>query len=632
MKKRLFYVFLLVSTLTIKAQQQKQDSIKVEKLNEIIVTATKFPTEKKNLGKIVYQISSVVIANNQGKSVVDLLNDIPGVEINGNYSTKGQNLGYYLRGGRNRQVAILIDGINVNDPSSFNGDFDLRQIALDQVASIEVLKGAASTLYGTGAATGVINIILKKASGKLFEGSYSSYIGTNSSQEDQGLDINELNTNFNFNGTIQKIDYLVSFNGVQSKGLSAAEGVDESLTLQEDPFTRLNTMLKLGYKVNDNLRFGVFGSYDDYMSAYDDFDFTSNSYVDGDNSIKSVQKRVGFTPNYNYKKGELKLNAFYTIINRNIDPSSDRFRGEVFGFDIYNNYKISDVFSVLTGLSAQYQDMYQKTAYSSIEEGSAKQHFYDPYISFNLNSNVGFNLNIGGRINIHNEYGSQVVYNINPSFNFDISEESNLKLLASYNTAFVTPTLQEIFNKLPTIDELNPEKDVMFEGGFEWSLSNKLSINALYFYREETDKIGFDFTTFQTVNDEGTFIARGIETEVIYSPFEALSLSINYGHIHRDESLLLKIPKHKVGLNAAYKLNMNTQLSLNSKFVDSTSDFGGIALPSYRLVDLFLNHMLIENKLTVFGSVTNLFNEDYQEIAGFSTRGRNYKLGLKLKF
>ena len=249
-------MFLLVSTLSIKAQ--KQDSIKVEKLNEIIVTATKFPTEKKNLGKIVYQISSAVIANNQGKSVVDLLNDVPGVEINGNYSTRGQNFGYYLRGGRNRQVAILIDGINVNDPSSFNGDFDLRQIAMDQVASIEVLKGAASTLYGTGAATGVINIILKKASEKLIEGSFSSYIGTNSSQENQSFDLNELNANFNFNGTIQKIDYLISFNGVQSKGLSAAEDVNENITVQEDPFSRLNTMLKLGYKVNDNLRIGFF--------------------------------------------------------------------------------------------------------------------------------------------------------------------------------------------------------------------------------------------------------------------------------------------------------------------------------------------------------------------------------------
>ena len=92
-----------------------------KKLEEVIITATKIPTKKKHLGKVVYQISKEVIARNQGRSVVDLLNEVPGIEINGSFSTKGQNLGYYMRGGRNRQVAILIDGVNVNDPSSFNG-------------------------------------------------------------------------------------------------------------------------------------------------------------------------------------------------------------------------------------------------------------------------------------------------------------------------------------------------------------------------------------------------------------------------------------------------------------------------------------------------------------------------------
>lgn len=631
MKKRLFYLALVMSSLSLMAQQQ-QDSIKEENLKEIILTAIKVPTEKKNVGKIVYQITKATIASNSGKSVVDLLNDIPGVEINGNFSTRGQNLGYYLRGGRNRQVAILIDGISVNDPSSFNGDFDLRQIPTDQIEIIEVVKGAASTLYGTGAATGVINIILKKASDEPFGGSFTSYVGTNNSQEDQGLAINEINANFNFNGTIEKVDYLISLNGAQSKGLSAVESKNENIDFQEDPFNRLNSLMKIGYNVNDNFRVGVFVSYDEFTSTYDDFDFFSNSYVDGDNSINSVQKRVGFTPNFNYKKGELKLNTFFTTIDRYINPSSDRFQGEAYGFDIYNNYKITHSFSVLTGLGVQYQDMYQKTAYSSIEEGSAEQHFYDPYLSFNLNSKSGFNLNTGVRFNIHSEYGNHIVYNINPSLNLNISKVSNLKIFASYSTAFVTPTLQEIFNKLPSIDELNPEKDITIEGGLDWSLSKKLSFNAVYFYREETDKIGFDFTTFQTVNDEGIFIARGIETNAQYSPFTSLSLSIDYGYIHRDESLLLKIPKHKVGLNLNYKLNPNTQLSLNSKFVGATSDFGDVTLSSYRLVDMFLNHMLIKNRLTVYGSVTNMFNEEYQEIAGFSTRGRNIKLGLKLKF
>ena len=630
MKKRLLYVGALLTVVLVNAQQQ--DSTKVEQLKEVVVTATKIPTEKKNLGKIVYQITQETIKRNLGKSLIDLLNDVPGVEINGNYSTRGQNLGYYLRGGRNRQVAILVDGINVNDPSSFSGDFDLRQIPLDQVESIEVVKGAASTLHGTGAATGVINIILKKAGKNKFGGSFVMAVGTNSSQENQNSDLNELSTNFNFNGTLNKVDYLLNFNGTQSKGLSAAESIDENSSFKEDPFNRLNALLKLGYSVNKNFRIGVFGSYDEFKTNFDGFDFFSGSYIDADNSLNSVQKRVGLTPNYKYKKGELKLNAFYTVIDRNVAPSLDNFQGEAYGFDMYNNYELSDVFSMLTGVAIQYQDMFQKTPFSSIEEGSAKQHFYDPYISLNIHTDVGLNINVGTRLNIHNEYGNHLVYNVNPSYNFEFSEDSNLKILASYSTAFVTPTLQEIFNKLPTIDQLNPEKDVTIEGGFEWEVSKKFTFNAVYFYREETDKIGFDFTTFQTINDEGTFIARGLEVEAIYKPLEKLTLTMNYGFIDRDESLLLKIPQHKIGLNLAYQFAKDTQVSLNGKFVDATSDFGGVALASYRIVDVFLNHKLIDNRLTLFTSVTNLLNEDYQEIAGFSTRGRNYKLGLRLNF
>jgi len=78
MKKRLFYLVLAVSTLPICAQQQK-DSLSIEKLEEVIITATKIPTKKKNLGKIVYQISKEVITRNQGRSVVDLLNEVPGM-------------------------------------------------------------------------------------------------------------------------------------------------------------------------------------------------------------------------------------------------------------------------------------------------------------------------------------------------------------------------------------------------------------------------------------------------------------------------------------------------------------------------------------------------------------------------
>lgn len=633
MKKQFLIVSVLVCLIAntnVFSQQKKEE---VESLNEVVITATKFATNKKNVGKIVYQISQKTIANSQGKTIVDLLNDIPGVEINGNFSTKGQNLGYYIRGGRNRQVAILIDGVNVNDPSSFNGDFDLRQIDINQVEKIEVLKGASSTLYGTGAATGVINIILKQASKDRFSGSLNTSVGSNNSSENNNLSAEEYTTNFNFNGTLGKLNYLMALNANGSSGLSAAESTTSS-QFEEDNFARQNVLVKLNYAVNDNFKVGLLSSYDEFSTDFDGFDFDPVTFAsipaDRDNNLKSIQKRIGLNADYTYNNGMLKFRTFITDINRTETPSDNFFNGEVYGFDVYNNYAFSNAFSFLVGITSQYQDMIQRTSFSTIEEGAGKQHFYDPYLSLNFTSASGFNLNLGGRLNIHSEYGNNFVYNINPSYNFKIQEHP-VKLFASYSTAFITPTLSEIFTKLPSINELLPEENVTIEGGFDITLSDVLTINATYFQREETNKIGYDPATFQTINDLGNFSAKGFETEITYTFSKNLKLLANYTFIDRDENLLLKIPQNKFFIKGNYNLTKNTYTSLSYRWVDETKDFGNSILEAYSLFDFFINHSVLQNKVTFYGSVTNILNENFQEIAGFTARGRNYNLGIKIK-
>lgn len=633
MKKQFLIVSVLVCLIANTKVFSQQKNEEVESLNEVVITATKFPTNKKNVGKIVYQISQKTIANSQGKTIVDLLNDIPGVEINGNFSTKGQNLGYYIRGGRNRQVAILIDGVNVNDPSSFNGDFDLRQIDINQVEKIEVLKGASSTLYGTGAATGVINIILKQASKDRFSGLLNTSVGSNNSSKNNNLSAEEYTTNFNFNGTLGKLNYLMALNANGSSGLSAAESTTSS-QFEEDNFARQNVLVKLNYAVNDNFKVGLLSSYDEFSTDFDGFDFDPVTFAsipaDRDNNLKSIQKRIGLNADYTYNNGILKFRTFITDINRTETPSDNFFNGEVYGFDVYNNYAFSNAFSFLVGITSQYQDMIQRTSFSTIEEGAGKQHFYDPYLSLNFTSASGFNLNLGGRLNIHSEYGNNFVYNINPSYNFKIQEHP-VKLFASYSTAFITPTLSEIFTKLPNIDELLPEENVTIEGGFDINLSDVLTINATYFQREETNKIDYDPATFQTINDLGNFSAKGFETEITYTFSNNLKLLANYTFIDRDENLLLKIPQNKFFIRGNYNLTKNTYTSLSYRWVDETKDFGNSVLEAYSLFDFFINHSVLQNKVTFYGSVTNILNENFQEIAGFTARGRNYNLGIKIK-
>ncbi len=625
MKKQLLIVgAIAMSFASTKITAQEQE--KSEKLDEVVVTATKIKTSKKNIGKVVYKLTSKQIEERQGKSLVEILNEVPGVEINGNQSNRGQNLGVYIRGGRNKQVAVLIDGVNVNDPSSIAGDFDLRQLDLNQIESIEVLKGASSVLYGSGAATGVINIILKKSSKKEFEGTFTTSFGSNRSAEHTKVAVDELQANFNFNGIVGKVDYLLGLNANSSSGLSAIESLDENNPNQEDKFYRQNALLRLGYNVTKKLRIGIEGSFNTFNNEFD----SSFPAGDADFYANTKQDRAVFSTDYSYAKGQLKARAFFTDIDRESNSfGGSLFNGEVKGFEVFNSYRVANELSVITGITAQYQDMLQEASFSNIGKGTAKQHFYDPYVSANY-SREGFNLNAGVRMNIHNEYGNHFVYNVNPSYNFEVLEEKNLKLFASYGTAFIAPTLSEIFNKADSVDQLQPEEDYTVEGGFEFDILDNLSINATYFYREETDKVVWNNGRY--LNNLGTFNLKGIETNVVYNPTKELTILADYTYINiNGGTSLINLPKQKFGLRANYQVAPKTFTSVSYRFTGERETFGS-TLDSYSLVDLFVNHKIMKDKITLFGSLTNVLNENFQDVNAYTARGRNFNLGLKVQF
>ena len=133
-----------------------------EQALDTVFLDSKTPLTSANSGKVITTISAEQIAQEPNSSVAQLLNRAAGIEINGSRSNGGQNLGYFVRGGRNRQVVILIDGVQVNDPSQIANDFDLRLLPASAFEKIEVLKGASSVLYGSGAATAVISLTSKK--------------------------------------------------------------------------------------------------------------------------------------------------------------------------------------------------------------------------------------------------------------------------------------------------------------------------------------------------------------------------------------------------------------------------------------------------------------------------------------
>ena len=227
MKKRVLYVGALLAVVIVNAQQldpdtnRDEDSIKVEQLQEIVITDSRFELKRENSGKTVIKIDTIELKRSQGKTIAEIINTKSGIEINGSRSNGGQNLSYFIRGGNNRQVLVLIDGIQVSDPSQIAGDYDLRLLDINQIESIEIIKGAASTLYGNSAATAVINIITKKASKETISASFLSSIGTNQSSDDTNNNIADFNNSITVSGTKNKFNYQASFANQYQDGMSA---------------------------------------------------------------------------------------------------------------------------------------------------------------------------------------------------------------------------------------------------------------------------------------------------------------------------------------------------------------------------------------------------------------------------
>ena len=128
-------------------------------MDEVIVTANKYPQKQSTTGKVISVITKEQIEKSSGKTLSQLLNEQAGVTINGAFNNAGAVQTVYVRGAASGRTLILLDGIPVNDPSMINNEFDLNLFSLDNIDRIEICKGAQSTLYGSDAIAGVINII-----------------------------------------------------------------------------------------------------------------------------------------------------------------------------------------------------------------------------------------------------------------------------------------------------------------------------------------------------------------------------------------------------------------------------------------------------------------------------------------
>ena len=636
MRKRLFSTVLTFCTLSVFAQEQI-DTTQVKQLQTVELTSTRFKLNKSQTGKIVDVISSKELKRYQGSTITTLLDNLAGVEILGNESTAGQNLSYSIRGGSNRQVVILIDGIVMNNPSSIANDYDLRLIPLDQIERIEITKGAASALYGSGASTAVINIKLKEAKNG-FKTQINTSVGSNNTQDDKNLNFKNFKQSISLSNRFKKASVYFLFDNQNSSGMSAAKGVG----FKDDPFKRQNILFKTGFRPSKKLKLSTLFNYNRYTTNYD-----AGGFSDADNLTKSEEVRFGLQGTYDYKKGDLNFkSAFNSISNNNTKTSFPSVnKGNSLTFDAFNRYQINKNTRFLVGLNmtsakmTSFEIPFGATDLSKVID-QADYTLIDPYANFVYNSQKGFNLNLGARLNNHNKYGSHAVYTLNPSYNIDLNT-TQLKVMASYSTAYIVPTLFQLFSPNYGYSDLKPEENKTLEGGVMLSHKNT-TFNVTYFYRSEQNFIDFtllDPTTFAFGyrNTSQKFYVNGLESSISFDISPQLTFKANYTLTNVADTKI-RMPKHKFNTSLWYNPNDKTSISATFNYTDKRTDSffdlstftsSQVTLKSFSLVNLY-THRQLSKRVSVYAQITNIFDVTYQELVGFSTRGRNFLLGFKL--
>lgn len=654
--------FLRVTAIVIVSQLQAQNptDTAVKSLDEVVITANKFPNKTSLTGKVVTVINRQQLERSGGKDLSQILTEQAGLYIAGANSNAGKDKSVFLRGARTDHTLITIDGVPVYDPTGIGSNFDIRNLSANQIDRIEILKGSQSTLYGSDAIAGVINIITKKnitekfsADGLLSYGSNNSFRGNAGLSGKSGLIDYNLSYNFydtkGVNETISNVAHADK-DGYRQNSLQAGMGIQASNKIRMQPYFRYN-------KIAGDIDQGAFTDELDYT-------FTQKSWQAGirnEFSLANIKLHVLY--NYNhidrlYIDDSVKSRNGFDIYSRGSYKGAEHFLDAYFNTPVNKKAKLTagmDYRNSNTGqefLSVSSFGNYN-SAYSS---DSLHQDQLGLYAALNINNTKGLNLELGNRLNFHSTYGSNYIFNVNPSFLL----QNKLKLFANLSSGYRTPSLYQLFSEFGNRN-LQPESAYTAEGGIQYySADNKWNGRLTLFGRNVKDVIFFYFNpiTFQSqyINQDEQK-DHGAEAELTYQPAKNILLKAFYsfvdGHITTKQNgkdttyfNLLRRPKHSVGFNTGVNITGRLFISSNLLWFDKRKDTYfelqsfqtvNVTLDSYVLLDIYAEYSLFKNKsdnyrIKIFLDLRNITNSHYSEIAGYNTLGFNGYGGIRFGF
>ncbi len=647
MKTVLYATTAILCGLSTHALAQGASPVAVASVSELVVTANRSPQEADRVGQSITVLSGEAIKAAQSADVSTLLAQTPGVSFSRNGGVGGST-SLRIRGAESDQTVVVIDGVKLNDPSTAGGGYNFANLLSGDIGRIEILRGAQSTLWGSQAIGGVVNIITQEAETP-FEANLTAEggsMGTGYLRAAAG-------------GKTDRVTWRLAGGRYETDGVSSYR-----LGKEKDGYENTGFSGRAVVRATDAISLDLRGVYSKGKNNFDGFPPPNFSFGDTP-EYGETEEFVGYAAiNFDLFDGALQNRVAYgyTRTNRqNFNPDQAvtditfDARGENKRWEYQGVWTINDAWTATFGGESENSDMRTASPNSltpNPKPTTAKAGIDGLYAQVQGEVLTGLTLTAGLRRDSHDTFGDKTLGQLAAAWSLN---DGSTVLRASFGQGFKAPTLYQLYSEYGNA-ALSPEEADGWDAGIEQHVLDRFMVRATYFNRETTNQIDFVSCTSTTTNPlcfvngvrrSGSYAntastkAHGVELEgsADLGPLQVLA---NYtwtdtendsvGNANRGKQLTRR-PEHQANIQATYTWTNDASLGAAIRYVGASFDnaANSYVLQSYTLVDLRASYPVNET-FEVYGRVENAFDDSYETTRNYGSPGRGAYVGVRAKF
>jgi vitamin B12 transporter len=604
-------------------------------IEEVLVSASLMPITASRSANAVTVIDRAQLRNRATVSLSNILRDVPGFSVS-QVGVLGSQTQIRVRGAEANHLLVTIDGVEANDPSQ-GDEFSWGTLTASDIERIEIIRGPQSSLRGSDAVAGVVNIITRsaeKSSVGLFleSGSWATH-----------------HSGFNIGHKQGDFDIRFGLSHIESAGDNIARTGDEN-----DGYRNTTYNIRSGLKLSDQMDISFAARESDGMNQFDaDNDF-DGLIEDQDRVSEFENSTMRFQGDYSSKDGTWQHKVLISQSKSDNTAFADKAKGNV---TASTKDQIQYIGSFTWDQGAQnIAALVEREEEDWMQRGEITWGVYDPNqdrerdtdsvaVEYRTDINDHLTLAASARHDDNSEFDSAKTYRAEAIY--QLTEA--IRLRGAVGTAVKNPTFTERFGFYTNFignPNLIPEESTSWElGADQLIMGGALTLSLTIFEAElenEIDGFVYDPATFAYTsnNINGTSERKGAELSAVGNISESMSLSAAYTYTDStgdDAVREVRRPRHIASLNLGWQAAHNLHLNTNIQFTGEQTDVyfppfpepsQVVALSNHTLVNINLNYSATE-KFEMYLKLENALNENYEEVFGYQTLGFGATLGLR---